>query len=105
MTELISEEPGIVDTNVLIYAYDPTDGVKRDRAIELLAALLLSRPICGTGVPWVPLICLSASTSGLDISNICCRHSSDQSYVNSDSEVEAIGIRIGRVRANELLVF
>jgi predicted nucleic acid-binding protein len=29
----------LVDTNVLVYAYDPTDGEKRERAIEVLESL------------------------------------------------------------------
>jgi predicted nucleic acid-binding protein len=29
----------LVDTNVLVYAYDPTDGDRRDRAIEVLEFL------------------------------------------------------------------
>src|SRR5262245_39961290 len=29
----------LIDTNVLVYAYDPTDGDKRERAIEVLESL------------------------------------------------------------------
>jgi predicted nucleic acid-binding protein len=29
----------LVDTNVLVYAYDPIDGDKRERAIEVLESL------------------------------------------------------------------
>lgn len=35
----MSDEPCLVDTNVLIYAYDVTAGVKRERATALLADL------------------------------------------------------------------
>ena len=29
----------LVDTNVLVYAYDPTDGDKRERGLEVLESL------------------------------------------------------------------
>jgi len=32
---------GLIDTNVLIYAHDPTDAGKQHRAIELVSALAL----------------------------------------------------------------
>lgn len=35
--------PVFLDTNILIYRQDPTDGVKRQRAAEWIAALALTR--------------------------------------------------------------
>ena len=48
----------LVDTNVLVYAYDPTDGGKRERAITVLESLgnrhqgALSAQILGEFFVW-----------------------------------------------------